>query len=97
MKPKPPQPNFRLLTPYEIDKLAESIVRKMGVRKDTILTTRQVAERLGLTEAAVRARCCRGQIPCHKKHGALYFSENELNDYYLTNDNKEDGDNDDEQ
>lgn len=97
MRPKPPQPNFRLLTPYEIDKLAESIVRKMGVRKDTILTTRQVAERLGLTEAAVRARCCRGQIPCHKKHGALYFSENELNDYYLTNDNKEDGDNDDEQ
>lgn len=97
MRPKPPQTNFRLLTPYEIDKLAEAIVRKMGGRKDTILTTRQVAERLGLTEAAVRARCCRGQIPCHKRHGALYFSENELNDYYLTNDNKEDGDNDDEQ
>lgn len=97
MRPKPPQPNFRLLTPYEIDKLAEAIVRKMGGRKDTILTTRQVAERLGLTEAAVRARCCRGQIPCHKRHGALYFSENELNDYYLTNDNKEDGDNHDEQ
>lgn len=96
MRPKPQQPNFRLLTPYEIDKLAEAIVRKMGVRRDTILTTRQVAERLGLTEAAVRARCIRGQIPFHKRHGALYFSENELNDYYLTNDNQEDGNNDDE-
>lgn len=97
MKPKTPQPNFRLLTPYEIEKLAEAIVRKMGARKDTILTTKQVAERLGLTESAVRARCCRGQIPCHKRHGALYFSENELNDYYLTNDDKEDGNDDDEQ
>lgn len=97
MKPKTPQPNFRLLTPYEIEKLAEAIVRKMGARKDAILTTRQVAERLGLTESAVRARCCRGQIPCHKRHGVLYFSENELNDYYLTNDDKEDGNNDDEQ
>ena len=79
------QPNLRALTPYEIDKLAEAIVRKMG-RRDRILTTAQVAERLGLTESAVRARCCRGQIPCHKRHGTLYFSENELNDYYL-NDN----------
>lgn len=77
------QPNLRELTPYEIDKLAGAIVRKMG-RRDTILTTQQVAERLGITVQGVRARCSRGQIPYHKKHGALYFSENELNDYYLT-------------
>lgn len=83
---KTPQPNLRELTPYEIDKLAEAIVRKMG-RRDTILSTHQVAEKLGISEEAVRARCYRGQIPFHKRHGALYFSENELNDYYL-NENK---------
>ena len=62
--------------------LAEAIVRKMG-RRDNVLTTRQVAEKLGLSEEAIRARCCRGQIPYHKRHGVLYFSENEITEYYL--------------
>lgn len=82
MKQTPLQPNLRQLTPYEIDKLAEAIVRKMG-RRDNVLTTRQVAEKLGLSEEAIRARCCRGQIPYHKRHGVLYFSENEITEYYL--------------
>lgn len=89
---KSAQPAPRGFTPYELDKLAEAIIRRMKQR-DRILTVAQVAERLGLTEGAVRTRCCRGQIPYHKKHGALYFSENELNDYFLTDNKNNNGSN----
>lgn len=85
MKPKPVQPNFRLLTPYEIDKLAEAIVKKLG-KRDRILTVKQVAGLLGISETAVRMRCQRGQMPFHRRNGGLYFSENELNEYYLRGD-----------
>ncbi|RGU22462.1 helix-turn-helix domain-containing protein [Bacteroides cellulosilyticus] len=71
-----------MLTNFEIDKLAEALKRKMG-EKDELLNIKQVASKLGLTENAIRTRCSRGQIPHHKKHGNLYFSENEIKAYYL--------------
>lgn len=71
-----------MLTNFEIDKLAEALKRKMG-EKDKLLNIKQVASKLGLTENAIRTRCSRGQIPHHKKHGNLYFSENEIKAYYL--------------
>ena len=66
-----------MLTNFEIDKLAEAL------KKDELLNIKQIAEKLGLTENAIRTRCSRGQIPHHKKHGNLYFSENEITAYYL--------------
>lgn len=83
MRPKSIQPNLRQLSQWEIDRLAEAIVKRIG-RPDEILTSGQVAEMLGITEIAVRARCRRSQIPYHRKHGQLYFSKNELTDYYLS-------------
>ena len=71
-----------MLTNFEIDKLAEALKRKMG-EKDELLNIKQVASKLGLTENAIRTRCSRGQIPHHKKHGNLYFSENEIKAYYV--------------
>lgn len=71
-----------MLTNFEIDKLAEALKKKMG-EKDELLNIKQIAEKLGLTENAIRTRCSRGQIPHHKKHGSLYFSENEITAYYL--------------
>ena len=71
-----------MLTNFEIDKLAEALKKKMG-EKDELLNIKQVADKLGLTENAIRTRCSRGHIPHHKKHGNLYFSENEVRAYYL--------------
>ena len=71
-----------MLTNFEIDKLAEALKKKMG-EKDELLNIKQVADKLGLTENAIRTRCSRGQIPHQKKHGNLYFSENEIRAYYL--------------
>ena len=71
-----------MLTNFEIDKLAEALKKKMG-EKDELLNIKQVADKLGLTENAIRTRCSRGQIPHHEKHGNLYFSENEIRAYYL--------------
>lgn len=71
-----------MLTNFEIDKLAEALKKKMD-EKDELLNIKQVADKLGLTENAIRTRCSRGQIPHHKKHGNLYFSENEIRAYYL--------------
>lgn len=84
-----PQPNFRLLTPYEIDKLAEAIAKKLG-KKDRILNVQQAAALLGTTEATIRMRCFRGQMPCHHRHRQLFFSENELIEFYLQGDDKPD-------
>jgi len=72
-----------MLTNYEIDKIAESLKKKIGFR-DEILNVSQICEKLELSEKAVRARCTRGQLPCHKKHGRLYFSLNEITEYLLT-------------
>ena len=71
-----------MLTNFEIDKLAEALKKKMG-EKDELLNIKQIAEKLGLTENAIRTRCSRGQIPHHKKHGNPYFSENEITAYCL--------------
>ena len=71
-----------MISSYEIKKLAEALKKEMGER-DRLLTITQVSEKLGISADGVRARCIRNQIPYHKKHGNLYFSENEVDAYYL--------------
>jgi len=71
-----------MLTDYEIDKLAEAIIKRMP-QKDEILTVKDVADMLDLSMDAVRTRCSRGQLPFHKKSGTLYFSKNEITEYIL--------------
>ena len=71
-----------MLTNYEIEKLAEAIVKRMP-KKDEILTPKQVAEMLDISVNAVRHRCSRGQLPYHKKSHSLYFSKDEITEFIL--------------
>lgn len=74
-----------MMTNFEIGKLADALIKRIGT-SDELWTTKQVAEYLGLTENAIRTRCCRGTIPHHRKHGNLYFSKNEIIKYHLEDD-----------
>ena len=71
-----------MLSNYEIDKLAEALKKKIGER-DRLLTINQVAEKLGTSVTAIYTKCNRNKIPYHKVEGNLYFSENEVDAYYL--------------
>lgn len=74
-----------MLTQYEINKIVDAVDKKIG-NKDELMNVNKVAEMLGISPDAVRTRCSRGTIPCHRRHGTLYFSKNEVTEYYL-NDN----------
>lgn len=71
-----------MLTQFEVNKIADALAQRVG-HKDELMSVKQVAEYLGISEDAVRTRCYRGTIPCHRKHGTLYFSKDEVTEYYL--------------
>ncbi len=54
----------------EINRIAERTAELVKMQIDTLMTSKQCAEYLGISEAALRKRCNRGNIPCHKKHGS---------------------------
>nr|DAJ47715.1 MAG TPA: helix-turn-helix domain protein [Caudoviricetes sp.] len=74
-----------MLTRTEINMIAEKTAELISNRIDTVMDSKQCADYLGITVNALRKRCNDGKLPFHKRHGSLYFSRNEINDY-LKND-----------
>lgn len=74
-----------MLSIAEINLIAERVAQ-LAKPADKIMSIEQAAEYLHTTRDALAKRIERKQIPFHKKNGRLYFSRNELNTYYLTDD-----------
>lgn len=72
-----------MLTLTEITLIAEKVAQ-LARPVDEIMNITRAAEYLNTTPAALAKRVERKQVPFHKKNGLLYFSRNELNEYYLT-------------
>lgn len=75
-----------MLTLTEITLIAEKVVQLIKPA-DELMNITRAAEYLNTTPAALAKRVERKQVPFHKKNRLLYFSRNELNDYYLTDEN----------
>lgn len=62
-----------------VDEAAMILQRK----SDSVMTIKQVANYLGISEGAVRKRCQRNQLPYHRNASRLYFSRMEIDDVIL--------------
>ena len=72
-----------MLTRTEINLIAEKTAELVLSKSDELLSAKQCAERLGISTDALYSRVHRQQIPHKKKHDTLYFSWNEVKEYYL--------------
>ena len=52
-------------------------------KADDVMSIKQVAVYLGISEGAVRKRCQRNQLPFHRNAARLYFSKMEIDDTIL--------------
>lgn len=62
-----------------VDEAAMILQRK----SDSVMTIKQVANYLGISEGAVRKRCQRNQLPYHRNASRFYFSRMEIDDVIL--------------
>lgn len=74
---------MNILRSADIKAIAKQVAIEMSELNDTLLNISAVAEKLGKTKSAVSKMCQRGQLPHHKHHGAIYFSQRELENYLL--------------
>ena len=72
-----------VLRSADIKAIAKQVAEELAGMNDSLLNISKVAEMLGKTEGAVSKMCQRGQLPHHKHHGAIYFSQRELENYLL--------------
>ena len=75
-------------TAYCLEKSIGKIIRSAlneTVKRytDQVMTREQVAEYFGMTVAQISQMCHRGQIPFHKKGRKVFFSKNDLIDFFL--------------
>ncbi len=59
-------------------KMVDEVVQRIAHHADAVMDVQQVANYLNLTVGAVRKRCQRGQLPCHRNSKHLYFSKMEI-------------------
>ncbi|MBQ4917065.1 MAG: helix-turn-helix domain-containing protein [Muribaculaceae bacterium] len=69
---------MNILRTTDIQAIAKQVAMELSENNDKILNINKVAEILGKTRAAIAKMCERGQLPYHKHHGSLYFSQREL-------------------
>ena len=74
---------MNVLRSADIKAIAKQVAHEMSELNDTLLNINTVAEMLGKTRAAISKMCERGQLPYHKHHGSLYFSQRELQNFLL--------------
>lgn len=72
-----------ILRSADIKAIAKQVAMEMAELNDTVLNVAGVAVMLGKTKTAVAKMCERGQLPYHKHHGALYFSQREIEKFLL--------------
>ena len=74
---------MNILRSADIKAIAKQVAIEMSERNDNLLNINAVAEMLGKTNTAVSKMCQRGQLPHHRHHGSVYFSQRELENYLL--------------
>lgn len=62
---------------YIADRVAEKVLTELR-QHDEPLTTKQVADILGITTKAVQARCRSGSIPGKKRGKYYYFNRKDI-------------------
>lgn len=67
----------------EYSKIVAEVAERVIRQADVVMTVKQVAEYLEISEQAVRKRCQRKQLPCHTKNRRLYFSKTEIDNALL--------------
>lgn len=73
-----------MLTNSDISRLAAKVAEEVMKQTDDLMTSKQAAAYLGITENALQQRRSKTQIPSHKKDGNVYYSRRELTAYYLS-------------
>jgi hypothetical protein len=74
---------MNILRAADIREIAKQVADEMSSRNDKLMNLQDVATMLGKKASAVRKMCDREQLPCHRHHGALYFSLKELETHLL--------------
>jgi len=74
---------MNILRSADIKAIAKQVAVELSELNDKLLNINNVAELLGKTQGAVAKMCQRGQLPHHKHHGSVYFSQKEIEDYLL--------------
>lgn len=74
---------MNVLRSADIKAIAKQVALEMTELSDKLLNIHNVAELLGKSQGAIAKMCQRGQLPHHKHHGAVYFSQRELENYLL--------------
>ena len=74
---------MNILRSADIKAIAKQVAVELSELNDKLLNINNVAELLGKTLGAVAKMCQRGQLPHHKHHGSVYFSQKEIEDYLL--------------
>lgn len=72
-----------VLRSADIKAIAKQVVEELAGMNDSLLNISKVAEMLGKSKPAIYKMCQRGQLPHHKQNGSLFFSQRELENYFL--------------
>lgn len=73
-----------MLSKSETNRLAKAVAAVMSPVTDELLTIETASKLLSTSVAALYRRVSRKQVPYRKVHGRLYFSKNELTNFYLS-------------
>lgn len=76
--------DVNMLTSSDINRLAAKVAEEVLKQTDELMTSKQAADYLGITENALRTRRSKTAIPSHKRDGIVYYSRRELTSYYLS-------------
>jgi predicted DNA-binding transcriptional regulator AlpA len=72
-----------VLRSADIKAIAKQVAEELAGMNDSLLNISKVAEMLGKSKPAIYKMCQRGQLPHHKQNGSLFFSQRELENYFL--------------
>lgn len=74
---------MNILRSADIKAIAKQVAVEMSEMNDRLLNINNVAEMLGKSRSAIAKMCERDQLPFHKHHGTLYFSQREIENHLL--------------
>lgn len=74
---------MNIIRSADIKAIAKQVAVELSEINDKLLNINSVAEMLGKTRNAIAKMCERDQLPYHKHHGTLYFSQRELENFLL--------------
>lgn len=72
-----------VLRSADIKAIAKLVAEEIANMNDSLLSISKVADMLGKSKPAIYKMCQRGQLPHHKQNGSLFFSQKEIENYFL--------------